>query len=269
LWKKYNEIVLDGDEDGEELDEDELDDMKRGIRQSHKKVLKELLKFFDWLVDLKPQPTHDIQTLYNHSQKIERSIADALSRATQLENKKEALRKLAGRNVKKFVKRKVWVQSPTERHNVLCQRPGCYSNCCENYSLPFSFDPAILLQCPAIGNDGQCKKCGHSHLDHRHYRSMWKQEERIVDEAGEEREKLKRAIARLDDDLKKSLDEVAFHSAAYSELSLVGSFTAPFQRTVRQLETIAQAMHNNNPHKDSFEVAKAKLELLTNATGSA
>ena len=93
LWKKYNEIKK-GEDDY--LDED-VEDMKVEVRRSHRKALKELLRFFDWLVDLKPQPTYHIQTLYDKSQQFERRIADALSRATQLEDKKKELRDLAGR----------------------------------------------------------------------------------------------------------------------------------------------------------------------------
>ena len=92
LWKNYKKIQEGGDDD---VDEEEMEDMKKDVRHSHKKALKELLKFFNWLVALKPQPTNDIQTLYDESQKVERSISDALSRATQLEDKKQELLDLA------------------------------------------------------------------------------------------------------------------------------------------------------------------------------
>ena len=135
-----------------------------------------------------------------------------------------------------------------------------------------------------MGYNKQCKECGHSYLDHRHYNSVWKQEEReeiVVEErrfeakngeAGQKEMKaeLERAIASLDDDLNKSLDQVSFHTAAYSKLSLTGSFTALIQRTVRLLEMTAEAMRNNNSDKDSIKVVeknlavvKAKFELVT------
>jgi hypothetical protein len=88
LWKKYNEIHQGGTSD---VDEEEMEEMMDAIKVSHEKVLKELVKLFDWVVDLKPQHTKDVRTLYEKSQEIERSIADALSRATQLENKKKEL----------------------------------------------------------------------------------------------------------------------------------------------------------------------------------
>jgi len=293
LWRKFDEIQKGGDDD---VDEDEMDELKKEVQRSHKKGLKELLRFFDWIVDLKPLPTNDIQTLYNKSQQVERSIADALSRASQLEDKKNELRELAGcstLDAKKFeivITKKIWVRSPTEYHNTLCRMAGCHSNCHERCYLDFSLDPDTFLGCMAINDDDkQCEQCGHSYLDHRHDNAMWKEEEGteiVVEEkqleamSGDGRQKemkakLERAIARLDDDLKKSLDEVAIHSAAYSELALTGSFTALIQRTVRLLETTAEALRNNNSDMDSIraaekslEIVKAKLELVTKAAKS-
>jgi hypothetical protein len=89
LWKKYKEMRPEQDPN---VGREEVDEIKKELRKGHKKVLKELVKFFDWIVDLKPQPTRGIQILYQESQEIERCIADALSRATQLENKKKELR---------------------------------------------------------------------------------------------------------------------------------------------------------------------------------
>jgi energy-coupling factor transporter ATP-binding protein EcfA2 len=293
LWKRYNEIQ----ERKEDVDPDEMDEMKTEVERSHKRVLKELLKFFNWVVDLKSQPTNDIQTLYDKSQQVERSIAEALSRATQLEAKKKELRELAVGStvdVQKFeraITKTVWVHSPTDYHNTLCQHAGCYSNCHERCYLDFSLEPETFLGCMAMGDDQQCVECKHSYLDHRHYNAMWKQEDRteIVvhekkqfdtkSEEGKQKEmkaKLEKAIARLDDDLKKSLDEVATHSAAYSQLALTRSFTALIERTIRLLETTAEAMRNNNSDLDSvkaveenLEVVKAKLKLVINAAKSA
>src|ERR1700759_4216426 len=130
-------------------------------------------------------------------------------------------------DVKKFesvITKKIWVRSPTEYHNTLCRMAGCHSNCHERCYLDFSLDPDTFLGCMAINDDDkQCEECGHSYLDHRHDNAMWKEEEGteiVVEEkqleamSGDGRQKgmkakLERAIARLDDDLKKSLDEVA------------------------------------------------------------
>jgi hypothetical protein len=143
------------------------------------------------------------------------------------------------------------------------------------------------MGCMAMGSDNNCTLCGHSYLDHRHDYYLWKQGEGIetvVDErklfdakksgAGRQEEMkaaLERAIARLEAELQESLAEVALHAAAYSKLSLTGSFTALIQRTVRLLETTAEAMRNNNSDIDSIkvvekslEVVKKKLDLVTN-----
>ena len=90
LWKKSRETRP---EQNPSVSHEEVEEIEKDVCRRHKKVLKEMVKFFDWVVDLKPQPTRGIQTLYHESQEIERCIADSLSRATQLENKKRELTK--------------------------------------------------------------------------------------------------------------------------------------------------------------------------------
>jgi hypothetical protein len=300
LWKKYKELRP---EQNPSVSQDEVDEIKKDVRRSHRKVLKEMVKFFDWIVDLKPQPTRGIQTLYQESQEIERCIADALSRATQLENKKKELKeglelaaryKLTMEEYKKYetvVTNRIWVHSATPAtHNSLCEKPECYSNCHIDCFLEFSLEPESLLYCEVMEEDDNCKKCGHSYQDHRHYKSLWKQEDRtevVLDEqfkqkflearAGEGRLKemkigLERAIKGLDEGLNKSLDEIASHTEAYVKLALTGSFTALIKRTVRLLETTSEAMRNNKADvatvrvvEESLTSVKMKLELVTNA----
>jgi len=261
------------------------------------------VKFFDWIVELKPQPTRGIQTLYEESQEIERSIADALSRATQLESKKKELKeglelaarfKLTMEEYKKYesvVTNRIWEHSSTApKHNSLCLKPECYSNCHIDCFLEYSLEPENLLYCEVMEDDDNCKKCGHSYQDHRHCKYLWKQEtktEVVLDEqykqkfleakAGEGRLRemrvgLERAIKGLDESLDKSLDQIATHTESYVKLALTGSFTALIKRTVRLLETTSEAMRNNRADvttvkvvEESLTSVRAKLEMVTNA----
>src|ERR1700760_4976362 len=86
-----------------------------------------------------------------------------------------------------IVTNRIWVHSPTpETHNALCVKPECYSNCHIDCYLKFSLDPENLLYCEVMDDDDDCKKCGHSYLDHRHFKSLWKQEDR-TEICGDER----------------------------------------------------------------------------------
>jgi hypothetical protein len=190
-----------------------------------------------------------------------------------------------------IVTNRIWVHSPTpQTHNTLCVKPECYSNCHVDCYLEFSLEPENLLYCEIMDDDEECKKCGHSYQDHRHFKSLWKQENKtevVIDErykqkfleakVGEGKLKdmkieLERAIKDLDQDLNKSLDEIAVHTESYVNLSLTGSFTALIKRTVRLLETTSEAMRNNKADMATVKVVdesltnvRAKLELLTNA----
>ena len=189
---------------------------------------------------------------------------------------------------------RIWVHSTTpETLNTSCVKPECYSNCHADCYLEFSLEPENLLFCEVMDDDDDCKRCGHSYQDHRHFESLWKQEDKteiVVDEefkqkfleakAGEGKMKevkirLERAIKGLDEGLNKSLDEISSHTKSYVELSLTGSFTALIKRTVRLLETTSETMRNNKADMATVKVVegsltsvKAKLELVTNAAKS-
>ena len=185
---------------------------------------------------------------------------------------------------------RVWVHSPTPgTHNTLCEIPGCYSNCHVVCYLKFSLDTKSLLYCAIMDDDdATCDKCGHSYEDHRHYNSLWKQEDvtntAIDDEtkqmfpelkAGEGQMmemtiKLEKAVKGLDDELKTSLEQIALHTKLYAKLALTGSFVGLIKRTVRLLETTSEAMKNNKANMASVDVVeeslrsvKAKLAFVT------
>ncbi len=192
----------------------------------------------------------------------------------------------------KVVTRRLWAHSPTpETHNTLCEIPECHSNCHVGCHLEFSLDPKSLLYCGIMDDDddGTCDKCEHSYKDHCHYRSLWEQQaetKTVVDEeskqkffaarAGEGQAeemmiRLERAIKRLDDDVKKALEQIALHTKSYVNLALTGSFVGLIKRTVRLLETTSEAMKNNEANmasvgvvEESLKSVKAKLALVTN-----
>jgi hypothetical protein len=84
---------------------DGFDRLKRRLDECHIQALEELALFFDWLDTLTPQPTKDIMNLYERYQQIGVNIANALSRASQIADKKAELTR---------------IQNSTERNEIVC-----------------------------------------------------------------------------------------------------------------------------------------------------
>lgn len=68
--------------------------LRESVEEGHKKALSELVRIFDWLDTLSPQPTNDILSLYNQSQDIEKNISDALATMAQMATKKQTLQNI-------------------------------------------------------------------------------------------------------------------------------------------------------------------------------
>ena len=68
--------------------------MRRAALASEERALKELVKLFDWLDRLRPQPTTQIVYLYVMSQNIEATIASTFAQMDQAATKKAGVDKL-------------------------------------------------------------------------------------------------------------------------------------------------------------------------------
>ncbi|KAF8629804.1 hypothetical protein AX15_003273 [Amanita polypyramis BW_CC] len=86
MWKKYAALRSQ-----KSMNKRLLAKMEGAIREGHLRALNEMTSLFDWLDTLIPQPTIDIADLYEQFQAIERSIGNALSRATQVAKKREKI----------------------------------------------------------------------------------------------------------------------------------------------------------------------------------
>ncbi|KAJ7782155.1 hypothetical protein B0H14DRAFT_3585460 [Mycena olivaceomarginata] len=159
-------------------------------------ALRNMVRLFDWLDDLKPQPTTDILTLFNKSQSIQEQINDTISQMAQAQDKSEEIKRLIRQiefgqadidvysKFEQSVETKIWRHDPTDYHNTLCAAPRCYSVCHERCQLDFSFDPANLQHCGAKGGyksrflsrrGTECKVCQHPVEQHSHWRAVWKE----------------------------------------------------------------------------------------------
>jgi hypothetical protein len=68
--------------------------LKRKVMECHSEALEDLALLFDWLDTLTPQPTKDIMNIYERYQQIDINIANTLSRASQIADKKAELRRI-------------------------------------------------------------------------------------------------------------------------------------------------------------------------------
>lgn len=86
LWKK---LVKFRNENPTNLRD--LEEYEDAVNASHTKGLRELVRLFDWLDGLVPQPTHDIIDLQKKSQEIEDRITSAMSYTSTLADTKKDL----------------------------------------------------------------------------------------------------------------------------------------------------------------------------------
>ncbi|KAF8331178.1 hypothetical protein F5887DRAFT_895198 [Amanita rubescens] len=264
----------------------------KAVNDGHRRALAEISSIFDWLDHLKPQPTNDILNLYKQSQQIDHDIQNAMSRATQISDKKKRVAELKQsvdgheltmkqyKDYKSVITSKIWVQETTSKHNTLCAHPNCYSNCHVPCGLDFSLDPETFSQCSAMAGGNSCKQCNHSYNSHRHFNSLWKRQdnsqEKIDHEAEAKYNKAKREknnhetmIVDLDQvvrDLDLELKEVLFSlgqlTESYAKLSLSGSFAGQVKKSVRLLELNLEAMRSNNADLGSIKAIEKSLEEM-------
>ena len=82
LQKKYLDLALKGDPSKRNAK-----DMRKHIEAGEQKALEMMVRLFDWLDRLEPQPTAEIVRLYEISQDIEAMITDTLAQIDQAAEK--------------------------------------------------------------------------------------------------------------------------------------------------------------------------------------
>ncbi|KAF8333284.1 hypothetical protein F5887DRAFT_893774 [Amanita rubescens] len=287
MWNKYLQLRADSNISGKVLN-----GLFSSVREGHQKSLEEISDIFEWLDGLKPQPTNEIMNLFETSQQINLDIDNAMSRATQISDKKNRvaeLKQLADghaltmkqyQNFKSVITSQIWVQENTSRHNTLCSQPGCYSNCHVECNLGFSLNPETFKGCAAMDGGTTCRQCRHSYNTHRHYNSLWKMKDHTqkdVDHDAEakynkaKREKnshetmivdLDKVIRDLDMELEEALISLGRLTESYARLSLSGSFAGQVKKSVRLMEANLEAMRNNKSDPKSVEMVEKSLDNM-------
>ncbi|PBK60448.1 hypothetical protein ARMSODRAFT_966036 [Armillaria solidipes] len=233
------------------------DKTKKQFRQAvlagEQKALEMLVEMFDWLDGLNAQPTTDIMSLYDQSQKIETEIANTLAIMRQAAKTDKELddvqRQLDGAEVdmktyekyEHVVNRKDWYQKSTDRHNT---------------------------------------ECKHGREFHRHYNSIWAIEEiselkvnqeakakfENAQNAKERAEEFKKQIkdkkTMLQDRIKNATEELGRLVERYSNLSLSGSFAGQVETAVKMLEQNLEGMRESGAARETIDKVQASLDSM-------
>ncbi|CCO35030.1 hypothetical protein BN14_09143 [Rhizoctonia solani AG-1 IB] len=180
--------------------ESTLKEGRERLESIYKKTLLTLNQWLIWVDARCPQPTHEINRLYQTMVDIEAQIEAAISLMTCLgeqrrelqtsqhnledhRTSKSALQELCNKTID------YWEREPSDKHHTLCIASNCYSNCHSECFVPFSLDPAVIgrycaafrypfddAQRTTMKNDDcyksrHCNHCPHEAWEHRHYTS--------------------------------------------------------------------------------------------------
>ncbi len=200
--------------------------MAKILREAFEDTSEVLTEMCETIKDFPQVHTHHFIELYEI---IEKSVADSLSvydnqmrlKKSLNDTKAEVNAAVKSKTINKDFRRDKlsmrWVVKKTDNRNLRCGYENCYSNCKVSCHLPKSSDKEMLKQCACInGEDGLCRVCGHSYMQHCHEASIFKREECVTDdidyemkvnfekaESNEERAKM--LYNNLEKELQKSL----------------------------------------------------------------
>ncbi|KAJ7750688.1 hypothetical protein DFH07DRAFT_1034072 [Mycena maculata] len=269
------------------------------VVSSEAAALQTMVRFFDWLDDLKPQPTTDILTLFNKSQTIQQQISNTISQMAQAQDKSEEIKRLIRQiefgqadidvysKFEQSVETKIWRHDPTDYHNTLCAAPRCYSVCHELCQLDFSLDPEKLRKCWAMEGFGiffrnatKCRVCQHPVEQHAHWRAVWKEHDETqisVDEGMKAKwesakdgkakdeaalEAMRQALADVERVVERKMVKLADLAEEYGKMSLSGSFSAHLERGITLMEMhLASSRESNTDSKQKKRLEENVEEL--------
>ncbi|KAJ6506106.1 hypothetical protein DFH09DRAFT_1289125 [Mycena vulgaris] len=295
LRHKFREMRANGQHKGQ------LRAASDHVKTSEGAALQTMVRFFDWLDDLKPQPTTDILDLFNKSQTIQQQIGDTVSQMTQAQDKSEEIKKLIRQiefgqadidvysKFEQSVETKIWRHDPTDYHNTLCAAPRCYTVCHERCQLDFSLDPAQLRYCGAMRGlparifscmGTKCTVCQHPVEQHAHWRAVWKEHDETqisVDECMKAKwesakegkakneaalETMRQTLADADRVVEEKMVKLAYLAEEYGKMSLSGSFSAHLERGITLLEMHLASSRESNIDSEQMKRLEGNVAEL-------
>ncbi|CEL56817.1 hypothetical protein RSOLAG1IB_12007 [Rhizoctonia solani AG-1 IB] len=184
--------------------ENTLSEGRKRLESIYQKTASTLNEWLAWIDVRCPQPTHEINQLYQTMLNIEGQIEAAISLMTRLGERRNAVEithfalenlRWSKKSIKELCNETIeyWEREPSDQHHTLCIASGCYRNCHIGCSVPFTLDPVMLGQhCIAFESSRsreivessdspishQCKTCPHQASEHRHYKAKYAKRER-------------------------------------------------------------------------------------------
>ncbi|KAH7106389.1 hypothetical protein BKA62DRAFT_293773 [Auriculariales sp. MPI-PUGE-AT-0066] len=106
------------------------------VKNCETAALQTMVKLFDWMDGLNPQPTTEILEIFNQSQDIAQNISDIISQMEQATVKRKRIEKIrheielgkaditSWSKFEQTISTKIWKQVPTSYYNTLCTATG-------------------------------------------------------------------------------------------------------------------------------------------------
>ncbi|CEL61540.1 hypothetical protein RSOLAG1IB_12473 [Rhizoctonia solani AG-1 IB] len=177
-----------------------LKEGRERLETIYKKTVMTLNEWLGWADARCPQPTHEINRLYQTIVDIEAQIEAAISLMTRLGERRRELQTaqygLENHRTSKSAIQALcskttdyWEREPDDNHHTLCIASDCYSNCHVNCLVPFTLDPIKIGRfCLAFmysvddarrtntesddaAKSRRCNHCSHAAWEHRHYKN--------------------------------------------------------------------------------------------------
>ncbi|KAJ1299955.1 hypothetical protein OPQ81_002623 [Rhizoctonia solani] len=196
-----------------------LEEGRQRLLTIYKNAVETLNDWLKWIDERDPQPTNEINRLYQTLVEIESKIDAAIALMTCLSeqrNRWEGIqrdlsdKKKLKETLQKLKQQKIeyWDRESTPKYNTLCIVADCHSNCHKECDVTFTLNPAELgLRClafPSLNMGGAlstmallagmtsiadesearaaiCQFCGHTSKDHRHFNDLHVKKEKELD----------------------------------------------------------------------------------------
>ncbi|KAG9086617.1 hypothetical protein FS749_003522 [Ceratobasidium sp. UAMH 11750] len=280
MLKKYEQMRRN-----QQLSKRHMEKQEHQLKMGYDDVVETLNEFLEWLDRRDPQPTKEINTLYQLSVGIEANISMALSAITRLseqrvdyERRARELEntKLTKDGLEALIKAQtapVWDRQLSERHNIICIASNCFKNCHVPCSLEFLTDPDELgRRCATFdpepqprGVSSRCSVCSHKAEEHRHYKHLHVRKPREMDPGSrkkleeivtaEERhaaakDLIQRNMERINDEMALTRDRIRYLVEDYHQLSLTSNFAGHIRSAIKLLELKREEL-GSKPDTDS------------------
>ncbi|KAJ1304184.1 hypothetical protein OPQ81_008584 [Rhizoctonia solani] len=277
-----------------------LEEGRQRLLTIYKNTVETLNDWLNWVDERDPQPTNEINRLYQTLVEIESKIDAAIALMTRLSEQrnkwegikcdlndkkklKEALQELKEQKIE------YWDRESTQKHNTLCIVADCHSNCHEGCNVTFTLDPTQLgRQCLAFprstydSGDSEamasvCQFCGHKAGDHRHFNDLHVKKEKELDptaklklETAETEEQtlevakglVQAELNKIEEDLRSLYKQIQLQVDGYNNISLNKNFAGHINSAIHMLELRLEELKSKTNTEQEQKIVKDAIQKL-------